>query len=583
MSSKISLLTGLISIGATISLVRPHIAIAKTSVEIGETAKAITVLITEPNSVGSGVILQQQGDLYTVITAAHVVKNKASYKITTPDDRSYQIIPNSIRSAPGSIDLAVIKFKSTSKYTIAKLGNSNALKSGMDLYVAGFPGRSKAIDQPIFIFREGKVSANSNKVLENGYSLVYSNNTLPGMSGGAVLNSNGELVAIHGRGDRDDTGAKTGFNLGIPVNRLAMVASKMGVNLDGQVTPIAQNTATKADDYLASAAQKYSKGDNRGTVADLNKAIALNPKLAVAYLVRGALKDVDLNDVRGALADYNLAIALDPKSVKAYYNRGNLKDLKLNDVQGALADFDRAIALDPKFVYAYDNRGAIKGGKLNDLRGALADFDRAIAVDPQHVNAYYNRGVLKDEKLNDVRGALADYNRAIALDPQHIKSHYNRGILKNEKLNDVQGALADYNRVIALDPKFVNAYINRGVLKNENLNDVRGAMADFDRAIALDPKSVYTYYNRGNLKYNKLNDVRGALADYNQAIALDPKVAPAYFARGVLKHHKLNDMQGAIADLNQAARLYQSQGDPKNYQSAIDYLKKIRTPAKVGN
>ncbi len=83
MLSKISQWTGIIGIGATIALVQPKIASAKSSVEIGETAKAITVLITEPDSIGSGIILQQQGDIYTVLTAAHVVKNKASFKITT--------------------------------------------------------------------------------------------------------------------------------------------------------------------------------------------------------------------------------------------------------------------------------------------------------------------------------------------------------------------------------------------------------------------------------------------------------------------------------------------------------------------
>jgi S1-C subfamily serine protease len=133
MSSRISLWTGTMTICATIASVQPQIVIAKNSVEIADTAKAITVLITEPNRVGSGVIIQHQGDIYTVLTAAHVVKNKASYKIVTSDDRSYSVISSSIRSAPGSIDLAVIKFKSTAKYPTAKLGNCNVLKSGMDL------------------------------------------------------------------------------------------------------------------------------------------------------------------------------------------------------------------------------------------------------------------------------------------------------------------------------------------------------------------------------------------------------------------------------------------------------------------
>jgi Trypsin-like peptidase domain/TPR repeat/Tetratricopeptide repeat len=329
--------------------------------------------------VGSGVILQQQGDIYTVLTAAHVIKNKGNFKITTPDDRSYEVISSSIRSAPGSIDLAVIKFKSTTTYPTAKLGNCNVLKSGMDLYVGGFPGTSRAITQPVFMFREGKVSANSTKTFEKGYSLVYSNDTLPGMSGGAVLNSDGELVAIHGRGDRDDSGAKTGFNLGIPINRFATVASNMGVQLDGQVAPIPQNTALKADDYFASAVQKYGKGDIQGTLADYNQAISLDPKSADAYINRGVLKD-KLNDVRGALADCNQAISLDPKSALAYINRGLLKSQRLNDVRGALADLSKAIEVNPNVAYGYYNRGD-SFYSTGNRSAAIADFRKVAEID----------------------------------------------------------------------------------------------------------------------------------------------------------------------------------------------------------
>jgi Tfp pilus assembly protein PilF len=467
MSSKISLWAGLIGIVATIPLVQT-IAIAKTSVEVGETAKAITILITEPNSVGSGVILQHQGDVYTVLTAAHVLKNqgKVNYKITTPDDRQYDIIGSSIRTSPGNIDLAVVKFKSTTKYPTAKLGNCNSLKSGMDLYVGGFPGTSRAITAAIFVFREGKVSANSNKVLEKGYSLVYSNDTLPGMSGGAVLNSSGELVAIHGRGDRDDTGGKTGFNLGIPVNRFATVASKMGVELGEKVAPIPQNTAPKADDYIALAGQKYEIGDYRGSLANFDRAIQLEPNSAIAYGYRGFIKAEKLQDVRGALADYNRSIQLDPKSAIAYRNRGLLKQEKLQDVRGALADYNRAIQLDPKSASAYYNRGALKQEKLQDVQGTLADYNRAIQLDPKFAFVYNNRGLLKENKLQDLQGALADYNRAIAIDPNFATAYYNRGLLKYSLLNDRVGGIADLKQAAKLfkqqqDPKSYQQAIDR--------------------------------------------------------------------------------------------------------------------------
>jgi tetratricopeptide (TPR) repeat protein len=480
MSSRISQWIGLIGVAATIPLVQT-VAVAKSQADVAETARTITVLITSPSGQGSGVILKQEGDIYTVLTAAHVVKKKVSYKITTPDERQYEVISSSIVSAPGDIDLAVVKFKATTKYPTAKLGNCNILTRGMDLYVAGFPGTDRAITSTILIVREGKISANSNKTFDKGYSLIYSNDTLNGMSGGAVLNSNGELVAIHGVGDRDEDGRKNGFNLGIPIERFGTVASRMGVELNGQVAVIITDTAPKADDYFASAKQKTIKGDNRGAVADLNRAIQLDPNYAQAYIFRGVLKAARLNDTQGALADLNRAIEINPSYLLAYLSRGLLKYEKLNDIQGALADFDRSIQLDLNNALAYSNRGALKYEKLNDPQGALADINRAVQLDPQNSGDYNIRGQIKGG-FNDNQGALADYNQAIKLDPNYALAYGNRGKLKVLKLNDTQGAFADFNHAIKLNPNYTIAYIARGYLKHQKLGDRAGGIKDIKQA-----------------------------------------------------------------------------------------------------
>jgi tetratricopeptide (TPR) repeat protein len=536
MSSRISLWVGLIGIAATIPLVQT-IASAKTSVEIADTATAITVLITSPKDEkgfipnGSGVILQRQGDIYTVLTAAHVVKNKVSYKITTPDDRAYEVISSSIRSAPGSVDLAVVKFKSITKYPTAKLGNCNVLKSGMDLYVAGFPGGSKAINELIFVFREGKVTANSNKVLENGYSLVYSNSTLPGMSGGAVLNSDGELVAIHGRGDRDENDIKTGFNLGIPVNRFAMVASNMGVELGGQVAAIPQNTAPKADDYVASAAQKSL---NRERIAKMN-------------FKRGR-----------PLADRN---------------RGVLDDL----TRGILADLDRAVQLDPKNANVYQLRAWGKW-ETKDNRGALADFDRAIQINPNLAIAYRDRALLKGDmtnyKLTDELGLsiFADLKQAFRLlQQQNARDDFRVSISLSREQN---GSV--YATTKAALMAMTNAY---GIVKHREGN-YREAIEYFSQLIAIDPQSSEGYVGRGKSKF-ALKDYSGAIADYKQALSnhtAEYKERLSNYSKRTSDFPSpdyqsyLNDIKSTISDMQQAAKL---QGDLKSYQFAVEYLKKI--------
>jgi tetratricopeptide (TPR) repeat protein len=565
MSSKISLWTGLIGIGATIALVQPNVASAKSSVEIAKTAKAITVLIAEPDGVGSGVILQRQGDIYTVLTAAHVVKKKVNYKITTPDDRSYDIISSSIRSAPGSIDLAVVKFKSTTNYPTAKLGNCNVLEMGMDLYVGGFPGTSRAITEPVFMFREGKVSANSNKTFEKGYSLVYSNDTLPGMSGGAVLNSDGELVAIHGRGDRDENNDKTGFNLGIPINRFATVASNMGVELGGQVATIPQNTAPKADDYFASGAQKSLKGDYRGALADLDRAISIDPNYTRAYYSRGNLKHQKLQDIQGALADYNRSLQLDPNNAIAYSNRGSLKAEKLQDVQGGLADYNRAIQLDPNLASAYSNRGSLKANKLQDVQGGLADYNRAIQLNPNLAIAYGERAILKNTRLNDRSGAVADMKQAARLSQlQGDKKNYQYAI---EYLKKIEG---NNNQTIATNSSNAESYYSQGD-KKADAGNYREAIVDFSQAIALNSRYAQAYVGRGRSKY-ELKDYSGAISDYKQALSIDPQYASAYYNLGLVKA-KQNDLKGAISDMQQAVKLYQQQGKQQDAQDGMAQIK----------
>jgi tetratricopeptide (TPR) repeat protein len=56
-------------------------------------------------------------------------------------------------------------------------------------------------------------------------------------------------------------------------------------------------------------------------LADLNKAIELDPTNAVAYNNRGSLFD-DIREFQLALKDLNTAIELSPEYGNAYYNRG---------------------------------------------------------------------------------------------------------------------------------------------------------------------------------------------------------------------------------------------------------------------
>lgn len=165
---------------------------------------------------GSGVIVARKGRIYYVLTALHVVRTRnVVYGIRTNDgnvhsvddvDTRDNIIPfgtesETIPVAILGFDLAIIKFESSRTYSVVTVGDSSELKPGDKLVLSGYPEPSQPTSQRQHQVSEGTLTQILNSPSpDGGYSLLYTNLTRRGMSGGAVLNEDGVLVGIHGRG-----------------------------------------------------------------------------------------------------------------------------------------------------------------------------------------------------------------------------------------------------------------------------------------------------------------------------------------------------------------------------------------------
>lgn len=310
---------------------------ALSSAEVSAIAEAITVRIEGQNS-GSGVLIKRQDDVYTVLTAAHVVATADEYEVVTGDDLRYPLTYSNVKKFPG-VDLALVEFTSSKPYQVAHLGDSSNVRAGEPVYVSGFPVPTAAITEPIWNFSEGKVTANAKRPLADGYGLVYSNNTLPGMSGGSVLDSQGQLVGIHGRADgerqvkRTETVyVKTGFNLGIPINTFLSSVGTVNPALGFSENVATVGAELTSDDLYLQGADKFQRGNYQGAIADLNQSIDLNPQNAFAYNSRGNAY-FELQQYEDAIAQYDQAIALNPNYAEAYFNRGLAHKLMGNDAQ----------------------------------------------------------------------------------------------------------------------------------------------------------------------------------------------------------------------------------------------------------
>ena len=385
---------------------------AQTAEAVAKVAEAITVRI-EGATQGSGVLVKRDGTRYTVLTAWHVLSSQRpgeELDIYTPDGQRHKLEQGSIKRL-GDVDMAVLSFSSSNAYEVAQLGDVKSVSTGSSIYVAGYPLTTSAVPTRIWRFLDGRVIANATVAIPNGYQLLYSNPTLPGMSGGAVLNAQGQLVGMHAGAERADQisessgkAVATGTNQAVPIAYFSQYST-------GAAVVASSTQATTADDYLAKAKALLGKKGSEQEVISLSNLVLATRQSAEAYFNRAYAKH-DLGDKKGAIADYNQAIAINPQDAIAYNNRGVAKSA-LGDKQGAIADYNQAIVINPQFAQPYGNRGKAKSD-LGDKRGAIADYNQAIVINPQDATAWGARGLVKSQ-LGDRFGACEDIRKSASL------------------------------------------------------------------------------------------------------------------------------------------------------------------------
>jgi tetratricopeptide (TPR) repeat protein len=464
-------------------------AIALKPSDINAIAKGATVRI-EGKASGSGILIKRVGDIYTGLTVAHLFTPQKESAVITSSGQSHTVSSTAVRLLPG-LDLAVFQFTSSQTYPVAELGNSDQISE--TVYVAGYPLPTAALNKTSYNMTNGTVTAKAMRTLKNGYALLYSNATLPGMNGGPVLDSKGRLVAIHGLTDtlgpiqaqsiNPQIYTNTGFNLGIPINAFSSRISKAGLNLN-PVSTVPSSTPPTADDYYVRGSAFLQRGDYQQALSDYTQAIRLQPDFAEAYGNRQKIYFWQGN-YQQAVADGNRAIQLNPDLSTAYIFRG-FAHSKLGNIRNQLSDLNQAVARNPRSATAYSYR-SYTHYLLSNYPQAIADTEQAVKLDAQSSWAYAVRGIAHS-KQGQGQEALDDGSSAIQFDPSAVDGWFARAII-SLNLKDYRSALDSINQAIKLNPNFADAYATRA--EAHWLTGNRGeAIANIDKAIALDPNNT---------------------------------------------------------------------------------------------
>ena len=164
-----------------------------------------------PQSAGSGVIISEDG---YIVTNNHVVDEAAKVEVTLDDKRTFTA---KVVGTDPSTDLALLKIDQKNLSYIP-YGNSDDVKIGEWVLAVGNPFNLTSTVTAGIVSAKGRnihILDNQNFPLESFIQTDAAVN--PGNSGGALVNTNGDLVGINSA-IASNTGTYAGYAFAIPVN-----------------------------------------------------------------------------------------------------------------------------------------------------------------------------------------------------------------------------------------------------------------------------------------------------------------------------------------------------------------------------
>jgi tetratricopeptide (TPR) repeat protein len=346
------------------------IATASTIEEINQIAEEITVLIPEKfvggdgqtkEANGSGSIIAKQGNIYTVLTASHVIcrdpegecKDYRDFKVIAHDGNEYKVNTSTIQRLPG-VDLAVFQFNSDRNYRLAILGNYEPTGEQF-VFASGWPD-PKFVGKRERFFNVGKVLPQSMMPLLKifppslGYEMVYTSVTYGGMSGGPVLDTNGQVVAVHGQNEGERiAGVRVaiGFSVAIPISTFVRLIPQIGIKENLKINNSSPPPLV-SQQIIEIGKEFYQELE----LLDFNNTNPLD------WLNQGN-KMWRLGQLATASAAYDKALKLDPNLYQAWYGKG-LVLTYWQKKEEAIAAYDQALKIKPDSEIAKKLRDKLK-------------------------------------------------------------------------------------------------------------------------------------------------------------------------------------------------------------------------------
>ncbi|WP_288983812.1 trypsin-like peptidase domain-containing protein [uncultured Flavobacterium sp.] len=156
---------------------------------------------------GSGVIITEDG---YIVTNNHVIQDATELEVTLNNNKSYIA---KLVGTDSKMDIALLKIDAEEKLPFAVFGDSDGIKVGEWVLAVGNPYNLNST------VTAGIVSAKARNLANDGIqSFIQTDAAVnPGNSGGALVNTRGELIGINTM-ISSPTGSYTGYSFAVPSN-----------------------------------------------------------------------------------------------------------------------------------------------------------------------------------------------------------------------------------------------------------------------------------------------------------------------------------------------------------------------------
>jgi len=159
---------------------------------------------------GSGVIISEDG---YIVTNNHVINDASEIEITLNDKKTYKA---KLVGTDSQMDIALLKIETEQKLPYAVFGDSDNVQVGQWVLAVGNPYNLNSTVTAGIISAKAR---NIGRQMQNNIQSFIQTDAVvnPGNSGGALVNTNGELVGINTM-ISSTTGSYVGYSFAIPSN-----------------------------------------------------------------------------------------------------------------------------------------------------------------------------------------------------------------------------------------------------------------------------------------------------------------------------------------------------------------------------